>query len=177
MRRVIGILAILLLPLQALAADKYDENATTPWSIITRVQKNIVYKSKYATSEKEAKRVKKVYALTKARFKRFTGVDVDTCNPGYLEIRVVSLEDLSNKNYFPREATYTTSHSLIIGRYFRRSNKLYLVHRKHHYNWHKNLAHELVHHFLDECGIRFESDHVEHEVIDQFEQRYYGDSA
>lgn len=176
MKKIVCIIAtLLLLPIQALAVDNYDKVSNSKWQNIMHVQKGIVLKSKYKTTRAQAKQIKRMYHVTRRRFKEFTGIDANSCKIGYLEIRIIGLDDLSNELLFPNEHSYSTHSTIIIGRYFRKSNYLYLVPRYYHSNWHRNFAHELLHHFLDECGIMFENDDKEHEVIYQFERKYYGD--
>lgn len=164
----------LLFPLSAFGADMYGSERVDPWHYHVRVKTDITLKSKYTVYKKDVKQFRREYNRTMRRFEEFTGKNPETCAIGKLEIRIIGVRDLSNRTYFPHEGIYSDSDGPVVGRYFRKTNTLYLVPKSHHYNWNKSVSHELMHHLLDECGMSPGNAAHEHRIINAFEIKYFG---
>jgi len=172
------ILSMFMSPISAGASDQYDLNSKAQWKSKAKIRNNVVLKSKYIVSMSDVAKFKYTYRITRKRFSDFTGLNLNKCNIKPLEIRVISLNDLSNKKYFPDEHKYSFpadkngKGDFVLGRYFRYNNHLYLAPKYNHMYWNINFAHELAHHFYDECVIHFADNESEHDIIHKFEDYF-----
>lgn len=157
-----------------LAADRYlENNANVQWKINVRIAPNVRLKSTSRIPVKRIRSLTRAYHGLTRHFENFMHLDTSGCNKN-LEIRIVHLEELGNPINFPGEAEHSDTVQDVTGRYFRHSNVMYLVPRKHYFHWKKSFGHEMAHHLFDACNVRFINDHIEHHAIHPFEESIDG---
>jgi hypothetical protein len=177
MRKLIFIILALLIPCTVSARDNYYK-ANAVWNTEFTIDTHVNVKSTNLLGTNHIILVKKTYGLAENKFLQFWHLKHNECRFLPLEVRIVKgHKELDNREYFPNENDYADSPEegteIITGRYFRLTNRLYVVPPyTNKYYWKKNFVHETLHYFFDECGIKFADDDKEHKVIEKFLQKY-----
>lgn len=179
MHKLIFIILALIIPCVVFAGDNYRNRKTNAvWKTEFTINTHVNIKSVNLLGAKHVSLIYKTYELTENKFLKFWRLKHNECKFGPLEVRIVkNHQELDNRTYFPGEDEYADlpgeGTEIIYGRYFRLTNRLYMVPPYvSKYYWRKNFAHELVHYFFDECGIKFVNDTEEHKEINRFILRY-----
>lgn len=168
------IIPLMLMPSTALGVDKFlDESPNVQWKVNTNIAKGVKLKSISLVPARQLRSFARAYKQLNRHFERFMQIDTSGCNRT-LEIRIIPLDMLGSSKYFPGEAEHSDSKQDVTGRYFRNTNVMYLVPRRHYYHWKKSFGHELAHHFFNACNVHFINDHVEHHAIYPFEESIDG---
>ena len=177
MHKLIFIMLSLMIPCIVGAKDDYRK-ANTAWKTEFTVDTHVNVKSANRLGAKHIRLVRETYELAETKFLKFWLLEHDECKFIPLEVRIVeSEEELNSRLYFPGEDVYADKPEegteIIFGRYYKLTNKLYIVPPyTSQYYWRKNFAHETIHYFFDECGIKFFSGEKEHKVIERFLLKY-----
>jgi len=173
MRFVLTIL-LLFLSTNVFASDFYEYNVGSEWKVNEYINKHVLIKVapkiKFKNTLEKMQLINQTFNYVEREFFKFQRISSMQCEFGNLEVRIISEHDLSNNEYFPSEYFVSKDGDfIIIGRYFEKTNILYVVPPYLGlYYWRKNFAHELMHYFYDDCGITFLNIDIEHKVIDQF---------
>ena len=159
----------------AYTADFFPRTETA-WGDTAKVNNIIEIKSVYRIDNKDLKIIKRVFNITSNAFRQYYKVNINECDLEPLNMFILkSYKELDNKDYFPGEDEYTNPNSQVVmfGRFFRSTNNLYVmpVNTRDFY-WERSFAHELLHYFYDECGMKFFNDINEHAEIDRFLKSY-----
>ncbi len=172
MRFILTIL-FLFLTTNVFASDHYEYCAGSKWKINEYINEEVLIRVdpgiKFRNPQEKIRFVKKTFNQVKRNFFKFHKIDDSHCESGHLEVRVISKQNLNNKIYFAGE--YFTGEKVfpqVIGRYFEKTNILYIVQLNEYY-WEEYFAHELAHYFYDDCT----NINKEHKLIDQFLKIYY----
>lgn len=166
-----------MLPGVSQAKDRYYKSGVT-WQTSFTIGDNVTVRSAFQLDSREVQIINTVYKRTRKKFFRSWGIKPTQCRLGHLNVRIVRDHfDLDNREFFPEEPVYADlpweGTEIIFGRYYRKANTIYIVPLKlKKYYWRKNFAHELLHYFFDECGVRFSNIDEEHIIIDDFLFKY-----
>lgn len=168
---------LMFFPCLAIAEDNFTiffySEAGLKWKFEAKLAPGVKLHSRFKINRDQYRLVRKTYFVTKEKFGQYFNVDFNLCEKEDLRIRIISEEDLSNHKYFPNESDCTKAGWVVIGRYFRMSNVLYIVPPwPEKYHWRKNFAHELTHAFFDRCGMRFRNNDLEHKELHEFLKTY-----
>lgn len=162
--------AVLLCCDTAFSADRFLQNSkNVKWQTNTTIAPGVSLRYVHLISIDQVQSFRMAYRDINISFEEFMKIETSNCDRR-LEIRIVPLNVLGSPKYFPGEAEYSDEKGNITGRYFRNTNVMYLVPRRHYYNWKRTFAHELAHHLFDACGTSFVNDYVEHHIIRAFEK-------
>ena len=172
MKKII-ILAIMLISSIANADDRYEQNAISNWKVSVKFSDSVIMRSKIALTSKHLLLFKQTLQNVERSFFEYYDMDRSRCKNEQVRIDVITEYELSNRMYFPGEDDYTDKDGVVLGRYFRHSNSLYIVppFTKQYY-WRRNIAHEMLHYFYDDCMVKFGDNDKEHAEIDRFLNTY-----
>lgn len=159
----------MLFPINALSYENYKQS-NPQWKTNRQINNDFVIHSIMRLDETEIIEIMDKYDIALRLFSRENGHP--TCKPQMVYVYLLgSRKDLSNRDYFPNEPDYDTTKEIIRGRYYKNTNAIY-VPPFYEFRWGFYFAHELLHHFVVECNIKFENMDKEHEMIDKFLYKY-----
>ena len=168
MKQIILIL-IVFFPTVAYGFDNY--NISNPqWKTCRQLEEDLMVCSISKLDETELITILNKYNMALKLFHREK-------NWGYCKSEMVrvylvrSRKELSNMSYFPSELDYDSTTEQIRGRFYRHNNTIYVA-PYYELRWGFYFAHELLHHFINECGVPFKNIEEEHEFIDKFLYKY-----
>lgn len=153
-----------------LSAVPVDDTLVKPfdWRTTRMVDHRTMLRStSYKFGTKKLNRVYKIMYNAKRLWEEFEG---RKCDPGYLEIRVLTEKEMNNSRHF-RPSPDDQRAGDYYGRYFRGAKTLYITHYGLIFNS-VNFAHEYSHHLNWACDVFYINDDAEHERIDEFEDYY-----
>lgn len=167
------LIVALLFPAQLLASDMYEQVAQPKWKHSFVIFDNVNVKSLWKISNNKIEMMKTTYALIKKAFFSWYGLDPTECKNAELNVKIVDEHILDDRHYFPDEEAYAGKGEIVFGRYYRDTNVLYIVppNLKKYY-WKEDFAHELAHHFFNDCGIIFINSADEHAAMERFLDGY-----
>lgn len=168
---VLGLTVVFLSPNISYALDHYDKHVDVSSWYSYKIAPGTALFSANPLPKSKIRLYRITYRNVKREFFKYTGIRNKSCSYN-LNIRIVAVEELSDRVYFPYESDYTEGTLQVKGRYFRNSNTMYMIPYEYYWNWKAKFAHELAHHFFDACGVRFVNNDVEHEAIHPFEEKF-----
>lgn len=168
MKNILFVL-LLLISFPAQAYDAYQLRCNSNWQTITDIDNEPV-QSIYMLSDKELRLMTNAYEHVQKSFFAFYAISAAQCRQNQVRILIVNQDALDSRICFPDEYDYARKGEILFGRYFKTENALYIVspNLKAYPRWKDYFAHELAHHFFNDCGWKFESDYVEHLYVEKF---------
>lgn len=165
------ILLMLCLPSLAFAADETNKRVNISKWISYELNQHVLLRSEKPLPKRQIRLYKKAYGDIREKFRDFSKINLQYCERN-LEIRILPLEKINDRGYFPNEHHFSKGNHKVSARYFGNTNTMYMAPHAVYYNWKSTFAHEMAHHLFDACAVHFINGDIEHHVIHRFEELF-----